>query len=85
VNTFSLSSAVTMLAAAYHLFRIDATIVTDVAFYIDGIRVNAVGSISFAATGANAILQPYASVYKASGTGVGTLSLDTMTVATDRV
>jgi hypothetical protein len=84
-TTTSLSSGVTLVAGAYHLFRIDATNVADIAFYIDGTRVNAVGSVAFAATGASAILQLYASVYKPSGTGVATLNLDTMSVATDRV
>jgi hypothetical protein len=84
-TTTTVSSGVTLVAGAYHLFRIDATIVTDIAFYIDGTRVNAVNSVAFAATGANAVLQLYASAYKASGTGVGTLYLDTMSVGTDRV
>jgi len=84
-TTKSVSSGVTLVANAYHLFRIDATNVADVAYYIDGVRVNAVGSVGFAATGAGAVLQLYASAYKASGTGVGTLNLDTMSVATDRV
>ena len=84
-TTNAVSSGVTLVAAAYHLFRIDATNVADVAYYIDGVRVNAVGSVGFAATGAGAVLQLYASAYKASGVGVGTLNLDTMSVATDRV
>ena len=84
-TTTSVSSGVTLVAAAYHLFRIDASNVADIAFYIDGTRVNAVGSVGFAATGSSAVLQLYASAYKASGTGVGTLNLDTMMVATDRV
>ena len=75
----------TLVAAAYHLFRIDATSVTDIAFFIDGTRVNAAGSVAFAATGASAVLQMYASAYKVSGTGVGTLNLDAISVATDRV
>lgn len=85
VNTFSVASGVTVAAGAYHLFRIDATNVADVAFYIDGSRVNSVGSISFAATGAAAILQMYASAYKAAGPGVATLNLDAVSVSTDRV
>ncbi len=84
-TTVSKSSGLTLVADAYHLFRIDAANVADIAFYIDGVRVNAVGSIGFAATGSSAVLQAYASCYKASGTGTGTLNLDTMLVATDRV
>lgn len=86
VNTTSLSSGVTLVADAYHLFRIDATNLPDVAFYIDGARVNAVNSISFAATGASAVLQMYASAYRAAvSTALGTLYLDAMSVAMDRV
>lgn len=85
-TTKSISSGITMVANAYHLFRIDCTNVTDIAYYIDGVRVNAVGSIGFAATGASAVLQLYASAYKASaGTGIGTLNLDAISVANDRV
>jgi hypothetical protein len=84
-TTTSKASGVTFVAGAFHVCRIDATNVTDIAFYIDGVRVNAVGSIAFAATGAAAVLQMYASAYKASGAGVGTLELDTMSVSTDRV
>ena len=85
VNTFSIASGVTLVAGAYHLFRIDASNLTDVAFYIDGTRVNATNSISFAATAPNSILQLYSSAYKASGTGVGTLNLDAISVGCDRV
>ena len=81
----SVSSGVTMTAGAYRMFRIDATNVADIAYYIDGARVNAVGSIGFSATGASAILQVYASAYKARGTGVGTLSIDALTISSDRV
>lgn len=84
-TTASVSSGVTLVAAAYHLFRIDATNVADIAYYIDGTRVNAVGSVGFAATGASAILQAYVSMYKVSGAGVGTLNLDAIGVYTDRV
>jgi hypothetical protein len=82
----SVSSGVTLVAGAYHLFRIDCTNVADIAYYIDGARVNAVGSIGFAATGASAVLQIYASAYKpASNAGVGTLNIDTIGVSADRV
>lgn len=84
-TTYSVSSGITLTAGTYRNFRIDASTVTDIAFYVDGARVNARGSVQFGATGTNAVLQLYASMYKASGTGVGTLRLDTMAVATDRV
>lgn len=71
-----LNGAGIALDTGFHVFRIDITDPTDVGFYYDGNRVNASGTIKFAATGTNAILQPYVSVYKPSGTGVATLTVD---------
>ena len=78
VTTLSLASGVTVTAGAWHDYRIDASDLTDVAFYIDGARVNANKSITpaFAATGTLAVLQPGLGVYKPSGTGVATLIVD---------
>jgi len=76
VTTTSVASGVTVLATEWHQYRIDASNIADVGFYIDGARVNAVGSVNFAATGTLAVLQPYCAAYKASGTGVATLTLD---------
>jgi hypothetical protein len=65
--------------------RIDARNVADIRFFIDGVDVTgAIGTISFAATGASAVLQPYASMYKPSGTGVGTLTLDKVDIMVNR-
>jgi hypothetical protein len=76
VTTTSVASGVTVGTTDWHIYRIDASRLTDVAFYIDGNRVNADNSISFAATGTLAVLQPYLAAYKASGTGVATLTID---------
>jgi len=59
-----------------HLFRIEYENQSDIAFFYDGNRVNPVGSVVWAATGANAILQPWMTVYKPSGIGVATLTVD---------
>jgi hypothetical protein len=84
VNTLSNATAVTMVADAFHIFRIDTTDPTNVRFFIDGVEVSTKGQMSFAATGANAILQPYVSVYKASGTGVGTIDFDKIDLGMNR-
>ena len=84
-NTLPAPSGVTLAAGAYHVFRIDAADVSNVRFFIDGTEVSSTGQFGFAATGANAILQPYCSVYKAAGTGVGTLSVDVIQASADRV
>lgn len=85
VNTLSAPTTITMAAAAFSVFRIDASDVTNVRFFIDGIEYSTPHQFSFAATGANAVLQPYASVYKASGTGTGALQVDMIQVSADRV
>jgi hypothetical protein len=84
VQTLSNTSGVTMAVDAFHIFRIDATTPTNVRFFIDGSEVSTPGQMSFAATGANAILQPYFTVYKASGTGVGSLDVDMVQVGMNR-
>lgn len=77
----SVNSGVTIgTTTEWHVFRIDAADPTSVKFYIDGAQVCQTTTFPFAATGANAQLQPYASVYKASGTSVGTLNLDFITI-----
>lgn len=84
VQTLSAATAVTMAVDVFHTFRIDATDPTNVRFFIDGVEVSTPKQFSFAATGANAILQPYVSVYKASGVGVGTIDLDMIQLGMNR-
>jgi hypothetical protein len=84
VTTTSVASGVTVGTTDWHIYRIDASNLADVAFYIDGNRVNADNSISFAATGTLAVLQPYLACYKASGTGVATLTIDYVRTAMNR-
>ena len=76
VTTTSLPTSVTVGTTDWHIYRIDATNLTDVVFYIDGVRANADNSIDFAATGTLAVLQPYLAAYKASGVGVTNLTVD---------
>jgi hypothetical protein len=84
VTQNNLSSPTTVLATDWHIYRIDLTNVNDVGFYIDGVQQNTAGQVKFAATGANAILQPYFSCYKPSGTGVATMQLDYAKVYANR-
>lgn len=84
VQTLSKAAGVTMVVDTFHNFRIDATDPTNVRFFIDGAEVSQPKQMSFAATGANAILQPYVTVYKASGTGVGTIDVDMIQVGMNR-
>jgi hypothetical protein len=83
-NTLTGSTGVTLTAGVFHIFRIDCSDVTNVRFFVDGVETSTTGQFSFAATGASAVLQPYCSVYKASGTGVGTLQVDVIQASADR-
>jgi hypothetical protein len=84
VNTFSVSSGVTLTAGVFNVFRIDLSDPTSVAYYINGVKVGGAG-ISFAATGANAVLQPYASMYKTASAGLGTMLLGSIKLASAKV
>lgn len=88
-NTYSFAAAQIGGSAitsdtAMHLFRIDWSNPADIAFFYDGNRVNAVGSVMWAASGANAILQPWSTVYKPSGTGLATVTLDKIDIFNGR-
>jgi hypothetical protein len=72
------------LDTAFHTFRIDCNDVTDIGFYLDGNRCNARASIGYAAIGANALLQPYLSVYKTASASLGTLVLDKVDIWANR-
>jgi len=71
-----ISTGVTATNAQWKIYRIDMTDVTNVLFFIDGVGVATGTTFAYAATGANAILQPYLGLYKASGAGVGTMQVD---------
>lgn len=72
----SATSGVTATTAQWKVYRMDFTSVTDVKFYIDGSEVAAATTFPYAATGANAILQPWFGMYKASGAGLGIIQVD---------
>jgi hypothetical protein len=84
-NIQSFSSGVTLTAGVFHNFRFDAVDPTNVVFAIDGdgVRVSP-PRMSFAATGAAAVLQPYFSVYKPSGTDVATMQIDSVQLGMNR-
>ena len=85
INTLSIATGLTLAPGAFHIFRMSASDPTNLEFSVDGSRYSASGALSFAATGAAAVLQPYASVYKAAGVGVGSMQIDMIQVAANRV
>jgi hypothetical protein len=84
VQTLSYPTSTILVAGAFYNFRIDATDPTNVCFFINGVQVNTPGQINFQATGGAAIMQPYCSVYKASGAGLGTMQIDSMQLGMNR-
>lgn len=84
VNTKTFASGVVLTASAFRNFRIDATDPTNVCFFIDNVQVNTPGQMTFAATGASAIMQPIFTIYKASGAGLGTMQIDSVQAAANR-
>lgn len=78
-------SAFAVLTTDWHTYRIEAIDPLDTRFYIDGVQYSGNGILPFAATGANAILQPYFSVYKPSGTGLATMQLDYFRAWSNRI
>lgn len=76
VTTTSFTTGVTVGTTDWHIYRIDATNLADVKFFIDGAQVSTTALVNFAATGPLAVLQPYLGCYKPSGTGVATLTTD---------
>ena len=78
----SVTTGVTVVANAYHTFRIDTSNAASVKFYIDNVPVATAST--FVAPGTTHPLQAYASVYKASGTSVGTLLIDDLHIWSGR-
>jgi hypothetical protein len=71
----AVATGITVLAGAYHTYRIDFTDDADVKFYIDGAAVAT--STTFAMDDiASALVQPYVNMTKHDGAGLGTLTLD---------
>lgn len=78
------TSGVTVTTADWKIYRIDATTQSNIKFYIDGARVAASTTFANAASAANAKCQPHFGMYKASGTGVGTMLVDYVKVWQNR-
>jgi hypothetical protein len=82
VTPLAVASGVTMAVNTWYSFRIEAISISNIKFFIDGAVVAGSTAFSMAAvTGtANAVLQPFAGIGKASGAGVGVMQLDTVDI-----
>jgi len=70
------ASTITLVAGTYNIFRIDCTTQTDIKFFIDGARVCSSTTFANAASASNSKSQPHLGLYKASGAGLGVMSVD---------
>jgi len=77
-------SGVDAITTGWLVLRIDAMDASDIKFFIDGIRVADSIQYGYAATGANAILQPCVGCHKTSGTGLGTVQVDYVKIWMER-
>lgn len=84
VTDNSVATGVTATTAEWHDIMINAIDKNNIEFYVDGVQVATSTTFAFTAVGANAILQPYIGIYKASGTSVGTVQVDWVRVYSGR-
>jgi hypothetical protein len=84
INTIAGFSGTVLTAAAPHNFKFSVDSAGGVRFAIDGLDTSVSGQFTVAATGANAVLQPYFSCYKPSGVGVATMAIDMIQASANR-
>ncbi len=76
-NNDDKSTGVTVLTTDWKIYRIDFTTLADVRFFIEGDSVATATTFDMSnLTDAEAVMQPYFSLDKASGSGVGTMQVD---------
>lgn len=75
----AVATGVTVVAGAFHTYRIDCTDTANVKFFIDGVQVAAATTFSMV-TVPTLKLQPYFHIAKASGAGLGVLDVDAVRV-----
>ena len=79
------ATGVTVVPGTANVYRIDFTSLTNVKFFIDGVRVAASTTFDLSTlTGATAVLQPYFSLDKTGDAGVGTLDIDYVKIWSNR-
>jgi len=84
-NNDDVATGVTVVAATYNIFRIDFTTLTDVKFFIDGVRVAASTTFDMSnLTAGEQQMQPYFALDKASGGGLGTMTIDYVKIWSNR-
>lgn len=76
-NNDDKATGLTTVVDTYNIYRIDFSDLSSVKFYVDGVQVATSTTFDMSnLTAGEKIMQPYFSLDKASGTGVGTLKID---------
>lgn len=76
-NEDDVATGITLVAGTNNIFRIDFTDLTDVKFFVDGARVASGTTFDMSnLSAAEQKMQPYFSLDKASGTGLGDMNID---------
>ncbi len=84
VTDTAAESGITLVVGTYNIFRIDCTNQADIKFFIDGAPVAGTTTFANAASASNSKAQPHCGAYKASGTGLGVISIDYVKVWQER-
>ena len=79
------ATGVTVVPGTANIYRIDFTSLTNVKFFIDGVRVAASTTFDISTlTGATAMLQPYFDMNKTGDAGLGDLDIDYVKIWSNR-
>lgn len=79
----AIETGFTMAVNTWYVFRIECFDLTKVRYYINGVNYGGASATPFAATGANAVLQPFLGGGKSGGVGLGTLQVDSVDIWQD--
>jgi len=84
-NNTAAAAVATAVAGTYNIYRIDFTTLSDVKFFIDGVRVASSTTFDMSnLTASEQQMQPYFSLDKASGTGLGDMNIDYVKIWSNR-
>jgi hypothetical protein len=84
-NDTAAATGITTVAGTYNIFRIDFTTIADVKFFIDGARVASGTTFDMSNLSASEQqMQPYFSLDKANGTGLGEMNIDYVKIWSNR-
>jgi len=79
------ATGITTVAGTYNIFRIDFTTLTNVKFFIDGVRVATGTTFDMSnLTAGEQQMQPYFSLDKAGGAVVGSMNIDYVKILSNR-